>query len=170
MQKIKWLLVAPVLALLLAATPGGFPSKPTFQTVTVNGTAGTAISVSAAVTGTQQQIVANTSTLNNDTARYIVQAGSSQIQIGACNQNQTSLCKTVGGPSAAGGYIETFGAIPLVFGTGNNYAGQINTTQQLSMGAGNAGTARNFLVIIQPPAPRPPRKLACRTICNRRRT
>lgn len=128
---------------------GGFPSQPTFQKVTIAGTGGNPITATAAITGggTQTMTVGNTSTVGGDGARYIVSAGSSQIQIGACNQNQSTLCKTVNGPSAPGGYIETFGAIPLVFGTANTYAGQINATQQLSMGAGSTATARNLLVI-----------------------
>lgn len=138
MQKIKWMLVAPVLALLLAATPGGFPSKPTFQTVTINGTGATAaLAIGANNTGGAyvQETITNTSTVSGDSARLTIQSGANNIQFGICNQNQSTLCKMVGGPTTPSSWIDTFAAIPMCFGTGNNvYMCMDGTTGGLTVG------------------------------------
>lgn len=99
---------------------GGFPSRPTFQQVTVSGTGASPINRSASVTGSDTTALVNTSTVSGDTERLSIQAGTSNLQIGVCNQNQSGLCKLVGGPTVASGWIETFGAIPLCIGTSNN--------------------------------------------------
>lgn len=73
----------------------------------------------------------NTSTVSGDSARISINSGTSNVQMGVCNQNQSTLCKLVNGPTTASGYLETFGALPLVFGTSNIAVMQITSAQAI---------------------------------------
>jgi hypothetical protein len=71
--------------------------------------------------------VQNNSTTAGDDARIYIGAGSEQVALFCANQNNTTAIITEGptGPQAT---LRTLGAIPLVFGTSNTYAGQITAT------------------------------------------
>jgi hypothetical protein len=94
----------------------------------------------SSVTGSATFGVLNTNTVDGNTARVSVSAGTSNLQLGVCNQNQVSLCKLVSGPSAPSGWLETFSAIPLVLGTSN--------TAQLTLN--NSGSGATGITIGSP--------------------
>lgn len=98
------------------------------------------------VTGGLTSAITNTSTTSGDTARLTIGAGATSLAIFSTNVNQAAAIIT-NGPTGAQSVLRNLGSYPMVFGTNNTYAGQINATQQLSMGAGSTTTARNLLVI-----------------------
>lgn len=88
----------------------------------------------SSVSGTAGINVTNTSTTTGDTARLTVSAGSTNIQLGACNQNQSTLCKNTGGPTVASGWLQTFSNVPLSIGT--------NNTERVNIGAAGGVTVK----------------------------
>lgn len=135
MNRIKWLSVGLLASLAvgaLAVVPGGFPSFMRLQQLTISGINLTPLTSSSTVTGARTETFANASTVTGDTERLSLSAGSSNLQMGACNQNQSTLCKLTSGPTSASAFIETFGAIPLAFGTGNAKSFQIDGATQIT--------------------------------------
>lgn len=92
----------------------------------------------SAIVGTANISVTNTSTTIGQDTQQQWNAGSSQGVILVANQNRASAVLT-GGPTTAQFAISTTGAIPLVFGTANTYAGQINGTGNWIIAAPGSG-------------------------------
>lgn len=95
-------------------------------------------------TGTVQQQIINTSTVDGNNTRLTIDSGSTDLQIGSCNQNQVALCKLTGGFSGPGGWLETFGAVPLEIGTANAVRLLIGGAGNLSMFAPSSGETLNI--------------------------
>lgn len=97
--------------------------------------------------------VTNTNTLTGNTARVSIGAGTTNMQFGACNQNQSSLCKLTSGPAVASTWIENFNAVPMAFGVGNALSYTIGTDNGIftvgatgsSKGAGTVNSTGYFV-------------------------
>jgi hypothetical protein len=89
-------------------------------------------SAAAPVTGAMTISYQNASTVSGDTVRHNLIAGSEALALYLSNQNQSAALIT-NGPAAPQALIRTLGAIPIVFGTNNTYAGQFDSSQNLQV-------------------------------------
>lgn len=84
-------------------------------------------------------LISNTSAANLDTARIAISANNTNVALYAVNA-ATVAGVINGGPVGAQSVLRNLGAYPLVFGTNNNYAGQIDANQLWTVN-GVAGSA-----------------------------
>lgn len=104
----------------------------TTSLATLLATAATATALTVggtAVPGGVSLTISNTSTVTGAFSRLSVNASTTQVNLYAANPAQATALVT-GGPTGAQGVLLTFATYPLVFGTNNTYAGQIDQNQQ----------------------------------------
>lgn len=79
----------------------------------------------------------STTTTTGQFTRLLVQAGANSVALIQANQNEVGTVVT-SGPTGPQSVLRTLGSYPLVFGTGNTYAGQITANRAWSIPAANA--------------------------------
>lgn len=79
----------------------------------------------------------STTTTTGQFTRVLAQAGANSVALIQTNQNEVGSVVT-SGPTGPQSVLRTLGSYPLVFGTGNTYAGQITANRAWSIPAANA--------------------------------
>lgn len=117
-MRAKWIAFGALATLtalsLMAATSGGFPANPRFQSVTVTKAAGNQSSIFTASDG-----------LTGSTSRIGAQAGTVNFSLFAAPTAQASSIVT-NGPTGAQGVLRMLGNSPLVFGVNNTRHAQLD--------------------------------------------
>lgn len=91
------------------------------------------------LTGTITWSISNLSTADGDTARLIVQSGSSNIALLMTTAAQSTAI-VANGPTGLQAVFRTLGAVPIVFGTSNTFVGSVDGNGLWTLVANAAGT------------------------------